>query len=357
MNNKILLVLLLSIFILLPVVSAERIIVVLEDTDQIKKAEDLQTFKTAVLEYQEDILATIKNFEKEGKVRNVEQLWIINAIAMDADPEVIEELKKIKVVKKIVRDYPIELFSDTESYTPSKVDIKSGTPQIVWSVKWIEADKVWQWGINGSGVKVAVVDSGIAPHPDLEGKIIAWKDFVNNISQPYDDNGHGTHVAGTIAGTGKLDYKTGVAPGADLIGVKVFNESGRTDFYILLKGFQWAAENDADIISFSGGALPASGIEDTDYIPPYSTKEYLIEVYSSVFEEAYKPAFILVYVNSSDLKYLNISLIAPNGSVVHGDRMDNLIGNPEIEWCYKYMEKDKPLQSGDWTLKIQSTSG
>jgi len=222
MNNKILFVLLLSIFILLPVVSAERVIVVLEDTDQIKKAEDLQTLKTAVLEYQEDILATIKNFEKEGKVRNVEQLWIINAIVMDADPEVIEELKKSKVVKKIVRNYPVELFSDTESYTPSKVDIKSGTPQIVWSVKWIEADKVWQWGINGSGVKVAVVDSGIAPHPDLEGKIIAWKDFVNNISQPYDDNGHGTHVAGTIAGTGKLGYKTGVAPGADLIGVKVF---------------------------------------------------------------------------------------------------------------------------------------
>jgi len=304
-------------------------------------------------------MATIKNFEKEGKVKNVKRFWIINAIAMDASPEVIEELKKRKDVKKIIPDYEVRLFPEENvdlskpfNVTGGAVGIQSRDPEVVWSVKWIEADKVWQWGINGSGVKVAVVDSGIAPHPDLEGKIIAWKDLVNNISYPYDDDGHGTHVAGTIAGTGKLGYKTGVAPGVDLIGVKVFDQYGAS-FITLLEGFQWSVEQGADIISFSGGALPFDKTEGSSYISTNSVKRHRIYVRQYKYEEAFKPAFIIAYVwpsdESSNLTNLNISLIAPNGSTVYWE----LIEYPDTEWYYKYME-DKPLNSGYWTLRIQS---
>src|SRR5438046_2459444 len=84
---------------------------------------------------------------------------------------------------------------------------------------------------RGAGVSVAVLDTGIAPHPDLTGptnRIVGWVDLVNNQPAPYDDEGHGTHVAGIIAGNGALARSAGnprrlngVAPQANLVGVKV----------------------------------------------------------------------------------------------------------------------------------------
>ena len=351
---KPLIVVLVLLFVLISVASAERVIVILEDIDQIKQAKDLQTLKTFVLEYQQDIMMTIKEFEKQGKVRDVKQLWIVNAIAIDASPEVIEELKKRRDVKKIIPDYEIKLLSEKTSIFSKLFNFtqeikEQSSEEIAWNIKWIGADKVWKLGINGSGVNVSVVDSGIAPHPDLKDKIVAWKDFVNNKSEPYDDNGHGTHVAGIIAGT-----KTGVAPGANLIGVKVFDQNGSANVSTVLAGFQWSVEHGADIISYSGGRLPIIGIGNLSFIHANSVKEHTIYVNSSVMDDAFKPAFIIAYVNSTNLANLSISLIAPNGSVVHEYKIDQVSVNPKTAWLYKYME-DKPLQPGNWTLRIQST--
>ena len=335
---------------LLPVVSAERVIVIIKDTQQIKQAEDLQTLKMFTLKYQQDIIETIKEFERQGKVKDIKQLWIVNAIAMDASPEIIEELKKRKDVKRIIPDYKVILLSNKANiffklfnFTQ---EIKKIQPseEVAWNIKWIEADKVWKFGINGSGVNVAVVDSGIAPHPDLKDKIIAWKDFINNKPEPYDDNGHGTHVAGTIAGTGKLGIKTGVAPGVNLIGVKVFDQYGCANISTVLAGFQWSVEHGADIISYSGGTLPIHSITcNSSHVYINSTNEHTIYINSSYHEEAFKPAFIIAHVFSPDLANLSISLIAPNKSVVYEYRMEQNCS--ETEWLYKYME-DKPLQSG-----------
>src|SRR5262249_25176301 len=96
-----------------------------------------------------------------------------------------------------------------------------------------------QFGFTGDGdgkpstystqdVVIGIIDTGIQPnHPDLKGKILYFKDFVNHRPQPYDDEGHGTHVAGVAAGAGKANKAlAGVAPGAALVVFKVLGADG-----------------------------------------------------------------------------------------------------------------------------------
>lgn len=96
-------------------------------------------------------------------------------------------------------------------------------------------------------VAIAIVDTGIdATHVDLDGgKVIGWYDVINGRSTPYDDEGHGTHVASIAAGTGEGDpgIQTGVAPGAALVGVKVLNSSGTGSFNQIYKGLNWVYNN------------------------------------------------------------------------------------------------------------------
>lgn len=92
-----------------------------------------------------------------------------------------------------------------------------------------------------NNVTVAVLDSGIAAHPDLSGKLLAFKDFINNRSIPYDDNGHGTHVCGTICGNGKLSQGKyqGIANSAKLVVGKVLDANGEGSADCMLEGLRW----------------------------------------------------------------------------------------------------------------------
>ena len=86
-----------------------------------------------------------------------------------------------------------------------------------------------RYHVDGGGVRVAVIDSGVQPHADLPAsRIAAFVDFVNGGTAPYDDYGHGTHVAGLIAGSGASSHGrfTGAAPGADIVALKVLDAQG-----------------------------------------------------------------------------------------------------------------------------------
>lgn len=98
--------------------------------------------------------------------------------------------------------------------------------------------------VRGEGVTIAFLDSGIAPHPDLVDKTIAFRDFVHNRMSVYDDSGHGTHVCGIALGTGissKGRY-AGIAPQARAVVGKVLDAEGNGNSQAMLEGIDWIIE-------------------------------------------------------------------------------------------------------------------
>ncbi|MFD2078899.1 Serine protease, subtilisin family [Actinopolymorpha cephalotaxi] len=129
------------------------------------------------------------------------------------------------------------------------------------SVPQIGAPAAWQRGLDGSGVRVAVLDTGIdATHPDFAGRIEATRDFSGK-GNVVDGAGHGTHVASTVLGSGAASdgrYR-GVAPGAHLLVGKVLGDDGSGSMSQVIEGMQWAASAGADVVNLSLGGDPSRG--------------------------------------------------------------------------------------------------
>ncbi len=104
----------------------------------------------------------------------------------------------------------------------------------------IDAQDAWKT-TTGRGVTVAVMDTGIADHPDLKGSVVARIDFVNDGATMPDPSGHGTFVAGLIAAHGR-DFK-GVAPDAKLVSLRVLDGNGRGSMHSVLAAFDWILRN------------------------------------------------------------------------------------------------------------------
>lgn len=185
-----------------------------------------------------------KNFvqQSEGKLKH--DFSLIRGFSADLPASVIEEHSKDEDVVRIT--YDSEVYACLDTATAS-----------------INAPAAWVTGLTGKGITVAVIDSGIYPHPDLttpNNRIAAFKDFINKKTAPYDDYGHGTHVAGIIAGNGGKSnglYK-GVAPEANLVGVKVLDSTGTGRTSDVIAGIQWVTQNkdayNVKVINLSLGA-------------------------------------------------------------------------------------------------------
>ena len=129
----------------------------------------------------------------------------------------------------------------------------------------------WAAGIGpltGKGIGVAVIDSGVAPLPEFRGRIIASRDFTDDRGPGLDFNGHGTHVAGIIAAAGRnrFDDTEGVAPGANIISLKVLDAKGRGVVGDVLEAIDWAVANhkrfNIKVINMSLGGPVTQGWRD-----------------------------------------------------------------------------------------------
>jgi serine protease AprX len=165
--------------------------------------------------------------KKLGRVKY--RLPMINSYVLEIPEQYIKDLNGIEGVDKVEHDALIT----------AQMNVARQTINTIW------AD---ERGVTGKNIGVAVIDTGVYPHNDLtkrRNKIVGFKDFVGNKEFPYDDNGHGTHVCGIIAGDGYESngkYK-GMAIDSNIIAVKVLNNKGAGNISDVLAGIQWILDN------------------------------------------------------------------------------------------------------------------
>ncbi len=192
-----------------------------------------------------------------------ENLDLVDGLKVEVDPYNLERLLKtlpndsqVMIDSKIrypLQDNVIPKIPEPEEERRPVLDISRSTLGI---------NRLWEQGFTGKGVGICVIDSGLHPHQDLDGRIVAFADMNEGRKKPYDPYGHGTHVAGIAAGTGAASEGVfmGVAPDAHLVGVRITSVSEA------IKGIQWAIENkdkyDIKVINMSLGDFPMRSWKD-----------------------------------------------------------------------------------------------
>lgn len=201
--------------------------------------------------------------------KNVEKLELIDSFTADVTPEAFDKLMKnapegvtITFDEKVSVADPVELTRPEEmkkALGKHPADADASKPELDVTLKTLGVEKLWEQGYKGQGVTIAVIDTGIAPHPDYNDRVKGFKDWVAGKTEHYDDQGHGTHVAGCAQGDGTMSAGKymGAAPEADLVGIKVLDKHGSGRLSDIIKGVQWAVEKKdelgIDIINMSLG--------------------------------------------------------------------------------------------------------
>lgn len=201
-------------------------------------------------------------FLKGRGAKRLIQFWSINSLAATADPAVIEELASLSGVGNIVLDNTLA--------APSPEPAATATPE--WNLDMIRVPEFWNtYDVDGTGTVVASMDTGVDwEHLDLADKYRggsnSWFDPNKEHLTPYDKagsayTGHGTQVMSLMVGGDASGISIGVAPGAQWIAVKIFNDAGSASLSAIHQGFQWlldpdgipATDDQPDVVNNSWG--------------------------------------------------------------------------------------------------------
>ena len=206
-----------------------------------------------------------------------QEFWIANAALVEVDTRqmAFERLLEVQNVERVHENFEVTVTSATRPATAERTaDLPTAINSVpgdtsTYGLDMVSAQQTWQdFDAKGDGVTVAVLDTGVDDgHEDLS--VAKWAHFDATGSrlntQPQDGNGHGTHVAGTVAGGNASGKAIGVAPDTNIYGVKVLGDDGSGTFTQIVAGMEWATtNNDVDVIQMS---LGSSGTYDS-YIEP-----------------------------------------------------------------------------------------
>jgi subtilisin family serine protease len=163
----------------------------------------------------------------------------------------------------IERDASVHIASEGEILQEHNkiATMKNDSEAIPWGIHSIGAYLAQEYSTDGKSVRIAVLDTGISKHSDLQ--VMGGVSFVEETSSYSDDHGHGTHVAGTIGALSNQIGVIGAAPGSEIYSVKVLDKQGQGTYSQVIKGIEWAIEHDMQIISMSfGGTEYSQALED-----------------------------------------------------------------------------------------------
>jgi len=321
------------------------------------------------------------SFAKDGRVADFVEGELVVKFKNDQKPFRVIKLPQGKSVREARQEF--ELRDDVEYAEPNYIARAYFVPNDpFYSFQWhldgpafggIHTEAAWDTS-NGAGAVVAVIDTGVAYEnydegrgkkyylaPDLANtSFVPGYDFVNDDTHPNDDEGHGTHVTGTIAqSTNNSLGVAGVAFGASIMPVKVLDGNGSGTYADVASGIRWAADNGAKVINLSlGGSSPATVLEEAVAYAytlgvtivaaagndglgvvgyPAAYDDYVIAVGATRYDET--RAYYSNYGASLDL-------VAPGGDVTvdqngdgYGDGvLQQTFGNRTNDWGYYFYQ-------------------
>ena len=228
----------------------------------------VKTLKSQAEASQQDLIALLNEMEQNGLVSEIRPLWIVNSISCYATQEALISLQDRLDIMTIYTCEPTPYLFDEPTSPAARGDGR----EIAENLLKVNANIVWEQGYRGQGVLVGLIDTGARlDHADLQGRL--WDggseypnhgyDFYSHDNDPSDTQGHGTHVAGTIVGTGFSGTQTGVAPDAEIMVLKVFHgEDNLTEPTMWVEAMQFAVEHGADVLNMSlGQPLPNASVK------------------------------------------------------------------------------------------------
>lgn len=230
-----------------------------------KRSAVVSSLRAKAIETQQNLKTYLTKQEKAGNAKDIRSYYIVNGMAVTATKEVMEKVAAFPEVDKVLPNEVRQLAAGTaekEKTSGKQADAKASPAATEWNINQIGAQAAWELGIDGSGTVVASIDTGVQwDHPALKEKYrgfnpaspsspnheFSWFDATANQAVPYDDQGHGTHVTGTMVGAEPNgNNQIGVAPGAKWIAVKAFTANGGTDADLLEAGEWILAPKDAE---------------------------------------------------------------------------------------------------------------
>jgi subtilisin family serine protease len=183
----------------------------------------------------------VKSLLKGIKAKKQRQLWLINGLAVSVPAEMVEVIASLPGVDSVSYDRKITL---------QGASAPVGAPA-EWNIDAVRAPELWDILLDGSGIVVATLDSGAdLNHPDLgprwRGGSNSWFDPNGQHASPHDSLGHGTQVLGLMVGGNASGNYIGVAPGAQWIAVKIFDDADQAQLSAIHAGFQWLLDPDGN---------------------------------------------------------------------------------------------------------------